>query len=51
MSYNAGRLSELTGSGREIYDELKPEIACGMLNGWHTIATVIVPAWRKKFLP
>jgi hypothetical protein len=50
LAYNAGRLSELTGEGRKIYDELKPEIASGLLSGWNTIENVIVPQWREKFL-
>ena len=51
LAYNAGRLSELTGEGRNIYDELKPEIASGLLNGWNAIETLIVPEWRERFLP
>lgn len=29
MSYNIGRLSELTGTGRKLYDEVKGDIASG----------------------
>ena len=38
LSYNLGRLSELTGEGRRVYDVIKPYIACA---NWEAVARAV----------